>query len=243
MHKRISLVALIILSATGLAVSAAGVTKQHRRARTLGGIPDRDYQHRPVHPTAAAISLTKVLVEARTETGTITTPPWVVVPQDGPPLIVEPKQVVEQTVIQRHAFRYFQLAAPVIRIDHCEISQVVLAVGADGRWTLSLRADQNRQFNGGFGDSMVIDARTGRPKQTSHIKRNRFHVHLRCFANYSEPTLVPPPLGKPVVAQLRPEPFWVQRDKPYDLKVSDFNPTLAEYFDQLDRVEVVFTYD
>lgn len=243
MYKRISIVALFIVSVTGLAVSAAGVTKQHRRARSLYGIPSRDYQHGSVNPTIAAISMTAELVEARTITQTVTVPPLVVTPRNFPAQVIEPKQVIEETITDRAAYRYFQLPAPVLRIDHCEISQVALVIDADGHWTLSLRADQNRQFNGGYGERFVTDTRTGNPKQTSHIKRNRFHVKLRCFVNFSEPTLIPPPLGKPVVAELCPPPFWVQRDEPYSLKVGNVDKALAQYFDRLDRIEVVFTYD
>lgn len=134
--------------------------------------------------------------------------------------------------------RLYQLDRPGLQIDHCAISRVALQLHDDGIWVLSLRADQNRQ------DEPAAAPPPGEQrKATAHIKRNQFVVKLRCYGRYEVKEAEPEAsTGKPVLVQIEPERFWVQRGEPRHFVGSGKQEDLTRYFDLIDRVEIEFFY-
>ena len=101
----------------------------------------------------------------------------------------------------------------------------------DGNWALNLRADQNRYAAG------------NRHNPTLHIKRNRFGIILRCFGNLSNaPSEIGLITGKPVLAEIKVEEFWVQNGKPEFLLTGGIEKAIEQRFDSIDRVEIEFFY-
>ncbi len=141
-----------------------------------------------------------------------------------PPL--EPRR---QTIIE-----LYQLDQPRLTVDQCEISQVALQLHDDGEWVLTLRADQNRRPD---------DAAAAPYNPRLYIKRNQFTVRLRCLGAFkNEPALAALAAGKPVLVDLDPEPFWVENGQPRYVRTCGRSPLIANYFADIDRVEIEFFY-
>ena len=113
----------------------------------------------------------------------------------------------------------------------------------DGRWRLSLRADQNPLVETATGLTTVLPSSnststlpttskpalptapirglpSGTAKDTAFLKRNLFVIQLRGLGDFSEPIATPPEpskLGKPVLFATPPIKFWVQNGVPYSL--------------------------
>ncbi len=135
---------------------------------------------------------------------------------------------------QRTVVELYQLDRSRLQIDHCEISEVALQLYSDGRWILSLRADQNRRPG-------VDEPQQFNPQL--HLKRNQFVVRLRCLGAFqNEPTEAAMAVGRPVLADLQPLPFWVENGRPYYLRAGDCDGWVAEHFAEIDRVEIEFYY-
>jgi multidrug efflux pump subunit AcrA (membrane-fusion protein) len=133
----------------------------------------------------------------------------------------------------------FQFAsAPVLKIDHCSISEMSVQIQDSGAWELSLRADQNPAD--AQADRKVTTKEEIR-KFTDHLQRNQFFVRLQCYANFGRAGRVGL-LGKPVVIPLNVEPFWVQKGVPLPLVVQGYSPKVKSYFSQIDRAEIEFYY-
>ena len=119
-----------------------------------------------------------------------------------------------------------------MKIDHCEISQIVLQLCKTGDWALNLRADQNRRPPA--GEPAEYNPRL-------HIKRNQFVIALRCLGNsLTRPS--EPGAGRPVLAVLKPRPFWVQNGQPRHLRVSGHDDLIGKHFGDIDRVQIEFYY-
>jgi hypothetical protein len=131
--------------------------------------------------------------------------------------------------------RYFQLDRPSLSIDHCSISQVVLQIHDNGFWVLSLKADQNPE-----GIEQPV---TPQGNYTAHLKRNQFVIKLRCLGAFEdEPVAEESGPGRPVLFELGPVDFWVQRGQPYTFwKQGQFHGN-ANLPEMVDRVEIEFTY-
>jgi hypothetical protein len=128
----------------------------------------------------------------------------------------------------------YQLDRPRLQIDHCEISQVALQLFGDGRWILSLRADQNRRPP--EGEPAEYNPRL-------HIKRNEFVVRLRCLGAFrTEPIEVASAAGKPVLADLNVEPFWVENGQPRYIRSGGCCALVQDQFEDINRVEIEFFY-
>lgn len=127
--------------------------------------------------------------------------------------------------------RLYQLDRSQLAINHCAISEVALQLHDNGRWVLSLRADQNR----------VVPGQDHYP--FLHLKRNEFVVRLRCLGAFQvEPIESLGGVGKPVLAALHPPAFWVQRRQPAHPRLSGDSAEVRAYFAQIDRVEIEFFY-
>ena len=85
----------------------------------------------------------------------------------------------------------------------------------------------------------------GSAKDTAFIKRNLFVIRLRGLGDFSEGIASPPvpsPIGKPVLFATPPIKFWVQNGVPYSLVIGAALPDVRASFDQIDRVEIEFSY-
>lgn len=130
--------------------------------------------------------------------------------------------------------RIYQLDRPTLAIDQCEISQIALQLRSDGRWVLSLRADQNRRPD---------DPENAPYNPKLYVKRNEFNVRLRCLGGFSIPvTTTSQSAGQPVMAAFQPEPFWVENGQPRYLRLVGCERNLWLDLEKIDRVEVEFFY-
>jgi hypothetical protein len=124
-----------------------------------------------------------------------------------------------------------------LTIDHCSISGMTLKLFPDGRWKVSLRAVQNPD------NVASIQTPDGRAKYIAHLKGNQFVISLRCFGNYKvRESGAFRTAGKPVLFTLRPPPFWVRKGEPQDYVYEGQHRQIANFFGQVDRVEVGFFY-
>ena len=107
-----------------------------------------------------------------------------------------------------------------------------------GRWTVSLRANQNP-----LNSQQTLDVTTSEPTRlvTDHLQRNKFQVVARCYVRYG-PGDSDDLTGKPMVIPLDVKPFWVYRQEPYQLFEADYHPQIQQYFELIDRVEIEFAY-
>jgi hypothetical protein len=145
-----------------------------------------------------------------------------------------PSATLKETVV----VELYQLYTPRLKIDQCEISQVALQLRDDGYWILSLRADQNRR---------PAEEEAAEYNPQLYIKRNQFHVRLRCLGAFKEAFEKEPgeaalAVGRPVLATLEPCAFWVQNGQPRYVRTGDWNACVAENFEDIDRVEIEFFY-
>lgn len=217
--RRAALAALLV---TGAAPALGFDGLFVHRARTcpscLPGLPNSDYQFRSRSASQVIVSRKSVELLPR--------------PSDD------------------RAVKLFQLDRAELTIDHCSVSQVALVVHERGVWTLSLRADQNRVVDTSAPGSVIAAATTSpngpitagagaRP----HLKRNEFHVRLRCLGAFAE---TPPDgvasVGKPILAVLEPDAFQVESGQPKWVRVPGESRELRRYFAQVDRVEFEFFY-
>lgn len=226
-----------------LAVIALGVGSgpdfhpRRTRAKTLHAIPDYGYQHLSYSQPATAKSMPAIgiLAEQRQPftlgrlPGTVST---------------EQRRAMTPPV-SREQVRYFQFPQRELRVDHCSISRVALVLHENAFWTLSLRADQNPWFRGGTRNVLTPVPRNVPVSGlvSNGLKRNQFVVRIRCLG--AAPlgltrTDVGPP--KPVLLELGPCVFWVQRGQPYSFWRRVAHPDLAKVFDLIDQVEIEFVY-
>ena len=220
----------LVLATAALYGMGAGVTYHTTRPGCVCGLPCYDYVHGGASQPVSVFSL------------------------DAVPLVGTPPPVGGTAAAAGERVKYFQLSQTTMQLDHCFLSRVVLVLSDTGEWTLSLRADQNPWMTGpGNVSSTPVQLPGGatalRPpipdltKETEGLKRNLFFLTVRCYGGYTvreqQPALAP---GKPVLFRLQPAPFWVQRGQPYDFWDREATPDVARYFDQIDRVEVEFSY-
>jgi hypothetical protein len=156
-----------------------------------------------------------------------------------------------QLVTSRPRVKVYQFAPTALRIDHCSISRIAMTINDRGFWRLSLQADQNPQVDlPPAGVAVPVQAQTrglpgGYLKQTTQLKRNLFVIRVRGLGSFAEPMATPPPppaLGKPVLLVIGPLEFWVQRGVPDSVVFENVNGDAVTYFDQIDRIEIEFSY-
>jgi len=235
-HRRtfVTASAMALVAAAG----ADGGRKRLSRFRTTPqvfcDVPERDYVHGGPSQPALAISQTALLVRV-------------------------PGAVPADTLPSGHKMVYYQLKTNELRVEHCSVSRVSLAIRDDGYWTLSLRADQNARA---ADDTPLIAAGIPKPvanttvpqptpilrgaspttKFTVYIKRNLFTVTIRGYTGYLPEGPADGAPGRPVLFQLLPDPFWVQRGVPLFPKFQGTKVEIAEFFRTIDRVEVELSY-
>ncbi len=221
---------IILVGAGGGSGPRYKVRRYHTKPKIDCNLPQGGYSHGPQHPPATAIAYTAVLIR-------------------------DPTVAVNRTLRSGESLVYFQLKPAVLAADHCSISRVALAIRSDGYWTLSLRADQNA-LAGPVGPPLVaVAANTVVPpgimrgsspttRYTAYIKRNTFTVRVRGFTAFQtedDPNSSP---GRPVLFEIQPPSFVVQRGVPllrqFHAEAND--PAIAEFFKTIDRVEVELSY-
>lgn len=138
--------------------------------------------------------------------------------------------------------RYFALADDAMRVDHCRLSQVSVILWSDGRWELFVRAEQNAaEPPEGMPAGTAVAARPQR-KQTSHIKRNEFHIVAKGFgASQAADTTNGDSVAKPVLLHRTMNPFWVERGQPKEMTFPGKLDSTQD-FDLIKRFEVEFAY-
>lgn len=154
----------------------------------------------------------------------------------------------------RPRVKYYQLDRAQLTINHCSIGRVAVSLHESGEWIISLRADQNPWMTGprhGVSSSAyergpVSAIQAPIPeleRHTNDLRRNQFVVWVRAHGAHPLKENIPEASGgKPVLFQLRPEPFWVQRGQPYDFWAKGWSEGVRQFFDVIDRMEIEFNY-
>lgn len=149
----------------------------------------------------------------------------------GDPILEKARQEV---ITKPLVTRVYQLDRNSLTIDQCEVSQVALQLRSDGRWVLSLRADQNRRPD---------DPENAPYNPKLYVKRNEFNLRLRCLGGFAIPvTTTSQAAGQPVMAAFQPEPFWVENGQPRFLRLVGCERNLWLDLEKIDRVEIEFFY-
>lgn len=159
-------------------------------------------------------------------------------PTPGAPAAINLTAEIRAALAQlppQNRIRLFQLDRARLTVDHCTVSEIALQLHRDGSWVLSLRADQNMLPE---EDPATLDD-TYRPRL--HLRRNEFHVRLRCHGFYQADQVLLA-AGRPVMADLHPVKFMVQRQEPRHVRIACCDPRVAQFYDLIDRVEVEFYY-
>lgn len=217
---------LLMFLACGLVFVAAAPHFHRMHPQVRCGIPNRNYQYGKFSPTRRSLSSGPIVFTApMTSLENATSASQRLLP----PLSSSREQKIK-------AFQFVKNSK--LQIDHCSISQMSVLLHESGRWTVSLRANQNP-----LNATEPLNVTTIEPnrKVTNHLLRNEFFVSVQCFANYG-PAGEDTRLGKPLVIPLTIKPFWVQKEQPYQLYETDFHPHLQQYFSSIDRVEIEFAY-
>ena len=232
-----SLALLMVAALTVGSVAVGGGVRRYRaRPQELCGIPDADYQ--PPHPRPIVDPVLAVSLLAQPLS-----------PTAGDAAMS--LKISGQTAAARPRVKFYQFAPTFLQIDHCSISRMALIINDRGYWRLSLQADQNPQViipDAGVAVPTAAQVRGlpgGQLKQTNYLKRNLFVIRVRGLGAYSESLPTPPApgaQGKPVLMALSPIEFWVQRGVPYSGVFENENRDAATFFDQIDRVEIEFSY-
>jgi len=157
------------------------------------------------------------------------------------PSLTLPDTRIGDTVIREStSLKVFQFEQTDLTIDHCKVSRMALQLQADGRWALSLQADQNPVRINPIDVTTNVTTIEPPRKFTEHLKRNEFVITLRCYAGTQG--VATSNVGQPVVVPIYPEPFWVQKAEPYDYHEAGQDEAIARYFSLIDRVELEFRY-
>ncbi|QEG41987.1 hypothetical protein [Roseimaritima ulvae] len=223
---------LAMLSTAGVFKAAAAIDPLLPRFRhTFGGtlpcLPRHDYQHHAHSPTILSPSYPAQLITVDRSTERIET----AAPLDA-------LRDVELN-LQRKRFRPIRTQ---LRIDHCRVSDVVVDIENSGMWVMSLLAEQNPPLE---------PEQDRRFQQRLHIKRNAFDFQVRFHAAQYTQTLTvresdemaaEPQAGRLVAARVHPDTFWVQRQRPRNMRWSGYSREIARFFADIQSAEFEFSY-
>ena len=120
---------------------------------------------------------------------------------------------------------------------HCSISQVAFTIDEDGNWIFNCQADQNPWFSREPSRLPPPEIRDELKVETNHLLRNEFSIRVRCLGNapVGENLKI---TGRPVLAEIRLDPFWVQRGVPFPVRKEGQHNGLKTYHPAIDRVEI-----
>ena len=205
--KWLILLGAILAAVAGVAV--AGTWCHCMWPHYAPGIPVRNYQYRWPSETVRAMSLDAVADQE-----------------------VDKEAATAAIVSYRYTWKEAELA-----VDHCSIKNMTLVLFPDGRWKVSLHAEQNPD------NVASIETPTRKAKYIAHVKGNQFVVGLRCFGNYKvRESFAFRTSGKPVLYALRPPPFWVRKGEPFEYVFEGQDRQIERFFGHVDRVEIGFHY-
>jgi hypothetical protein len=203
-----------LLAAIGVVAIAAAPHYCKTRTQMRCSIPDRDYQYKRLSQPKRSVSAVGIPLRGRVDAIADTAP--------APSI---------------QAFQFVD--TPTLQIDHCSLSKMSVLLRKSGHWTVSFRADQNPAGSGAQATRRVTTAEP-KKKATSHLLRNQFYVRVTCYgpSGNADESL----LGKPVIAPLELEPFWVQKAVPYPYYATGHDQRIEDHFQLIDRVEIEFSY-
>jgi hypothetical protein len=215
---------VLLRKSTSVAEAKLRENEANTPLQTMIPIPRASEELPPARATAATAPPSLIQPAARTQPLGMPIAPSCAAPWDL--LLLQPGRL---SVVD-----LYQLDQVGLAIDHCAITQVALQLHDDGRWVLSLRADQNRRP--AEGAPVVYNP-------FLHIKRNQFVVRLRCLGAARTPPLTGDlAAGRPVLADLGPVSFWVENGQPLPVRTGDSSPWVQEHFEDIDRIEIEFFY-
>jgi len=222
----------MILASAIVVVGVAAAPCYHcRRGNLVCGIPKRDYQYRESPPSIRAISESALRL-----TGT-----------DRLELAQPPSAAQSQWRRLPGEVKLFQFVDdPVLRIDHCVLSNIAVLINERGEWSFSCRAYKNPLPPLQSSDPLptlgplVTTAERDR-SHSDHLLRNQFVVQLHCYGETTSFT-TSSVVGQPLITPIKPQPFWVQRHRPETEWQRGRCSRIALYYEAIDRVEIEFTY-
>ncbi len=149
-----------------------------------------------------------------------------------------PKVADETNPAKQKNMAIYQLDKAKLTIDHCSISRTMLQIHDNGVWVMSLRGDQNPPEEDG-----TQPATTDGGKYTAHLKRNQFVVKVRCYGAYQrKESSGEATAARPMLFEIEPITFWVQKGRPYTLRREGMIRCQPELLKMVDRVELEFYY-
>lgn len=136
------------------------------------------------------------------------------------------------TASREVSLKVFQIEPARLRIDHCEVSQIAVTVADSGEWHVSFQARQ--------------DPRLLEPAQRTEFerfRRNELRLEIRPIlvltARQNAGDAV---LGKPELRAIETLQFWVQKEETRRIAERGLSNDLQKYFDQIEQVDVHFSY-
>lgn len=160
-------------------------------------------------------------------------------------LVRVPANRLTNTGADPYTPQVYQLKEDRLRVDHCYLSRIAVALHRNGDYEISFRADQNPVPSDDPGSPLKIGEKSPSEElQTGQLLRNQFFVTFRGYANFptAAETAQRPVLTKPALFELPLTPFWVQRGKPHSGRYSDNSSAVKRNFEYIERIEVEFTY-
>lgn len=139
------------------------------------------------------------------------------------------------------AGKLFQMDREKLVINHCQVSKVALTLSESGDWSFSFDANQNKVL---LGDKILIVQRPSlKPKQTSQLLRNEFHVKARGLG--LPPSGLGPnsTLGNPSLWEIDLGKFQVENGEPGSRLHQGHNASLGKLVQATQQVEYFFTYE
>lgn len=205
---------LIVVLVLGSVATAAAEHYHRTRPASRCYLPERDYQYRNFSSPKRSLSSVAVLLAA------------------------DPARASGNNIRAIKSFQFVE--TPRLEIDHCSLSKISFLVNRTGHWSINFQADQNPDPP----RAPPIDPGTAKPGKPAKdfIRRNEFFVTARVYA--AQGAANPGDrLGRPLIAELNLQPFWVQKAQPQTVWQEGDEGRFVELFDLIDRVELEFKYN
>lgn len=214
---------------SGLSVAAGGAERWIPRFGitfhgSLPCLPRHDYQHKPRSPSLIAASLPAQAIESAANEVKLRT-------------VASERELT--LFPRRKRFRPNRVS---LRIDHCEVDSIVLDIGSDGQWVMSLVGLQNPPLR---------PDQTQRFQENIHLKRNEFHFEARLLGSTGTPLADidasdvferQTGAGRLIAARICPPNFWVQREQPRTMRWRGVCHDVMNAFNDADSCEFEFYY-
>ncbi len=144
----------------------------------------------------------------------------------------EQKHRDQLTAADTLLIKVFQIRPASLIADHCTVSQVAVTLSDSGEWFVSCSATQN--------PAAVEETRR---TEFERFLRNQFRLQVRPVLIISGDSPVKPgDGGLPEVECIEDQTFWVRKGEQRKLALSGTSDRLATLFEQVERVQVHFSY-